>query len=542
MTFSSSAFSGTAVLTLLHSSSITLRVAFANSGFQDGAFTNWTTAGTGWGIVNSVTCLSATTPNARNTSWTEANSEFHILNAADDSVLATKAFTPITSCVETEVDVSTLSADNIKIRVTDGTRTLTSPSFSRPSGIVGIIHRKISASNVIFDAPEPYYLSSGTYTTGVYDTAFTTPTWGPFLVLMSSNSTSTLLMQTEVAAAEGGPFDSAVSETNGAKATAAQKRYVRLKFSLGTSDVSATPSVSSFTLRAASTGTYRTQCIQPGSAINAWGTLNCSEQTSGNGSLVYYATSAASCASLPATTPNAWQTSVSNNATLSIATNTAVFIGWRSLLGSATDQAQVDACTLAWNEGTPAQPSWAVYDSVNGAIYWTTTINNAPYSNRLLKYDLNLGSWHPWSIAAQAPRMINNSLYFGGASSGTWSKYGLVDADNGNSIYAFWTGKDIGSDKPVNEKNFKTLSVLARNSQTGNLSATYTLSNGRTGDYTMSLSTGTGIEYARFAENLPLASPQNFVNVRLGNNSAVGFEVLGIVVTWHTLPWKTGGP
>jgi hypothetical protein len=264
------------------------------------------------------------------------------------------------------------------------------------------------------------------------------------------------------------------------------------------------------------------------------------------GNIVYYATSAVSCATLPVSTApvnaqgaaQAGWVQQTNNATVTIATNSAVFVGWRSLLGSTTDQAQVDACVLSWNEGTPAQPSWAVYDSIKNAVYWTATVDGASATNRLLKYDRNLSHWYPFDIAGQAPRMINNGLYFGGASAGTWNLYGLSDADGGAAINAYYTTKDIGGESPFLEKDFKTLSIMSRNSGSGTMTGTWTNSIGNTGNYTISLSTGAGISYARSNFNLPKKSPQNFMRVRFGNDNSTPFEVLGIGLTWQTLPWR----
>jgi len=319
-------------------------------------------------------------------------------------------------------------------------------------------------------------------------------------------------------------------------------RYAQYRATYTFTSLIESPSVSTTSLVFVTTGQFVTRCIQPNSSISSWGTLSCADTTAGSGSIVYYATSAATCETLPATAPLTWQTSLTNNATVTIATNTAVYIGWRSLLGSATDQAQVDACTLAWNEGTPAQPSWAVYDSIKDSIYWTTTINGAPYSNRLLKFDRRLGAWFPFSIQAQAPRLINNSLYFGAASSGTWNLYGLVDSDDGRPINAYWQSKDVGSANPFVEKEFKNVSLLSRNNGAGSLTATYTFSNGEMGDYTVSLSTGSGITYARSNFNLPKTSPQNFMSLRVGNNSTTPFEVLGLGITWLSWPWNVTGP
>jgi hypothetical protein len=386
------------------------------------------------------------------------------------------------------------------------------------------------------------YASSGTLRSRVFDTAFSTPTWGPFssTFTVQQNIEGQVSFYTQ-SSADGVTFDSPVASSDTKRITSAQKRYIQYEIEMVTKISTQSPTVSAVTILAATTGQFYTPCIQPNSSISSWGTLSCAETKAGNGSLVYYATSAASCATLPTSDPSTWQTSVTNNATVTISTNIAVRYGFRSLLGASTDQAQVDACTLTWNEGTPAQPAWAAYDSIKNAIYWTTTINSASAANRILKYDRNLDSWYPWSIAAQAPRIINNVLYFGGASSGTWNAYGSVDSDAGYGFSANWKTKDIGSDTPFLEKNFSRISVLTANQGSGTLSITSTLSSGKTNTYSLTLSTTSGLNYIRSNYAMPASSPQNFMNINFSNSNAnETFQVLGLGVDWSVLPWKVG--
>jgi hypothetical protein len=401
----------------------------------------------------------------------------------------------------------------------------------------------IHASTAIASPGTASIVSGATFTSRAFDTAFSTPILSAISFSSASISDANLAFSMRSSTSPNDDmWTSFFSVGNGNRPESYLNRYVQYRGTFTHTNLISAPSFRGFTTQYSSTGTFTTQCIQPNSAINAWGTLNCAESLVGNGSLVYYATSAASCATLPAGDVTSWQTSVTNNATVSIATNTAVYIGWRSLLGSATDQAQVDACTLSWNEGTPSQPSWAVYDSVKNAVYWTTTINNAAYANRLLKYDRNLEAWFPFSIAAAAPRIINNSLYFGGSSSGTWAQYGLVDSDDGASIPAHWTSKDVGSDRPFQQKRFGKLSLLFRNNSSGSVTALATFSNAQTQSYSVSLSTGSGISYARFNDNLPSGTFHNFMKVRVGNESSTPFELLGLGIGWTVDPWKVGGP
>lgn len=445
------------------------------------------------------------------------------------------------------IDSSTLTIQSMRIKVyeaTSGAYIISAASAPARRAEIRIHGNAGGISCTAPDASAPgidtcgakNFMSSGSRISPIFNTTFSTPIGGPFTVNQSSNTEATASYEIQDSA-DGASFSSLASITPGNRITNI-RQYWRYKQSLATSISSKTAQISDVTLTAATTGQFTTQCIQPNASISAWGTLSCAETLAGNGSIVYYATSAATCANLPSTDPGSWQTSITNNATVSIDTNTAVKIGWRSLLTSATDQAQIDACTLAWTEGTPVQPSWAVYDSIKNAIYWTATIDGASYANRLLKFDLNLGYWYPFDIQAQAPKMINNSMYFGGATAGTWNRYGLVDSDDGAGIDAYWKSKDMGADSPFVEKDFLRMSVLSRNNQSGSMTATWTNSIGATGDYTISLSTGAGSNYARSNFNLPRKSPQQFMNIRLGNTNSTPFEILGLGLSWAEQPWK----
>ena len=397
------------------------------------------------------------------------------------------------------------------------------------------------------------YPSTATFYSRVYDTAYSTPVWGTFQATYTARNDineGNIAFYTQ-SSADGVTFNPVVSTSDTLRpSTMTPKRYFRYVAQFQTFVTTKTPVLSDAGLLVATTGQFISQCIQPNASITSWGTLSCAETKAGVGSLVYYATSAATCASLPVSTApvnfagaaQAGWVQQTNNATLTISTNAAVFIGFRSLLGSATDQAQVDACTLVWVESGTVQSAWGVYDSVKNSLYWTTTINGAATTNRLLKFDRNLEQWYPFDIPALAPKMINNTMYFGGASSGTWNSYGSVDSDAGNPIRAYWKSNDIGNDDPFREKQFKTLSILSRNNQAGSMTGTWTLSNAQTGSYTISLSTSSGVSYARSNYFLPLASPQQFINVQVGNNNSTPFEVLGLGVTWDVKPWRPSGP
>lgn len=547
--------SSVSVSTLAVGGSITLQISspsFANGGFESGTLDNWTNA-SAWAIDSAGPCYG--TYSAKIGCANISTTLTVKVENSGGTLISSAVYSGALTCSEKTLPGGV--GQTIRIVATENTsgNSLTSQYFLGGDNATFKITQTgaaapCSAPNIStrFDLVESTgFVSGGNYVSRSFDTLFSTPTGGLFTVDMSSSVDGAVTFQLQDSA-DDSSYGSLSAITPGDRITNI-RRYWRYKPTFSNTVSTKTAIVNSVSLVAATTGQYRTQCIQPNSSISAWGTLSCAQTITGSSSIVFYATSALTCAALPTTHPvnaagavqSGW-TAQTNNATVTVATNTAVYIGWRSLLGSATDQAQVDACVLAWNEGTPAQPSWATYDSIKNAIYWTATINNASATNRLLKYDLNLGQWYPFDIAAQAPRVINNALYFGGAAAGTWNKYGDVDADAGASINAYWKSKDIGSDKPFQEKSFKSLSILSRNQVTGNMTGTWTLSNSQTGSYTISLSTASGINYARSNYLLPYASAQQFLNVKISNNSATPFEVLGVGVTWSVLPWRVSGP
>jgi hypothetical protein len=468
-----------------------------------------------------------------------------ILDGTTEAELTRSTVNIVNSQAVTEyfVNTSTLAAHSIKIQANWGENTAhvyKSVPFIRPAGGVKYKLADVCGGSCCpaFDVDEGTFTLTGSIVSRAFDTNFSTPTWGRFDVSMSSSVIGVVNLETQTSS-DGSSFDSLVSLNNSQKPTSSQKRHIKYKASFIVGASTDTSGIITNTdLPAATTGQFTSQCIQPNSAISSWGILSCATNITGNASVVYYATSAVSCATLPTTPPDTWLTTLANNATLTISTNTAYKFGFKSLLTSATEQAPIEACVTYWSEGAGAQPVWSIFDPIKNSVYWTATVDNSATTNRLLKYDRNLEAWFPFDIPAQAPFIANNSIYFGGATEGAVFKYGGVSSDDGQPINAYWQSKDIGSDRPFLEKDFQTYSLVARNNGSGVLYSTATLSNAETSVYSVTLSTGSGIQYIRSNNNLPRTSPQNFMNIKFGNNSSTPFEVLGMGVTWDALPWS----
>lgn len=480
--------------------------------------------------------------------------KIEIINSASGSVILSTSMTILfnwPTMSEHTVNISSLAASMIKYKVTGtqagaGGTTLvnTSTAIIKPQTLkfrVGNLTSGTANCWLAWDLTENNlaFITSGTFTSRAFDTEFTTPTWGPPILGLSSTSAGGISFQAQSSSNGSTGWSARIGIDTFTAMGVAQNRYIRYiaSFTVTTATDTA-PGILDVSLPYATTGQYVSQCIQPASNISAWGILSCAESKSGNGSLVYYATSAATCAGLPTT----WA-SATNNGTIGISTGAAMKFRFDSLLGSSTDQAQVDACTVYWNEGSVAPPVWSAYDGIRNSVYWSLSTGTASSNNRVLKLDLNQGTWYPFDLSASAFNFKDGELYFGSSSGGYWNKYGNVDTDSGTAISAHWQSKDFYSGLPYNEKAWKNVSLLTRNEQRGSLSVTWSLDRGSSGAYSISLSTDSTKQYIRSNYNLPLASPATLLNVKFSNSSAnQPFQILGYRIGAIPYDWKVLNP
>ena len=115
-------------------------------------------------------------------------------------------------------------------------------------------------------------------------------------------------------------------------------------------------------------------------------------------------------------------------------------------------------------------------------------------------------------------------------------------SDNGSNINAYWKSKDFGGADPFHETSWDRISLVAKNQASGSMTLTHTLSSGQSGSHTVSLSTTASLGYIRDNYNIPITSPHNFLNVRVGNNSAAPFEILGLRIDFKTFGWRPVNP
>ncbi len=383
------------------------------------------------------------------------------------------------------------------------------------------------------------YMPSGTATSINYNTSYISPVYGTFNVGMSTNSNTAITFKTQTSV-DGISFDAGVSVANGAKITSASKQYIKWvgTFTNTLALSSGTPTITSDSLLTATTGFFETQCINT-TGISSFSEINCATSNMGAGSVTFAVSTGTTCGTIPSITdPNRW-TAQTNNSNISVGIGNATAIRFQSLLGSATDQAQVDACTINWVSGSPAPNVFGMYDPQNNSAYWAFSVNQSTYNTRVLKYDMNLDALYPFGLYANSMLFYNNSIFFGGSNGGYWNELGMTDNDNGQAINAFFKTKDFNCREPFNEAIWQNFSFVTKNEPSGSLTNTWTLDRGTTGNYSVSISTTSTIPYVRSNKLLPLDSPATYANFNIGNNAAnQPFEIMGFQIGCYSKPWR----
>lgn len=392
------------------------------------------------------------------------------------------------------------------------------------------------------------YAPNGQFVSRIFDTAFSTPTWGPFsstFTVATNNIEGQVNFFTRVSTSPNNDdWDAWEASSDTVFMTNAQKRYTQYEANLYTFISTKTPHISAVEELAATTGTFVTQCVNPPSTITGWGILNCGISLGGEGALTFYTASASSCGGLPSAFQTSGWTVTANNSVISIATNTAIAVRFNSALTSSTDTAQVNACTVNWQTGVPAPPVWGIYTPVNNAIYWSGDVGNSTVTNRTFKYDMNNGGWFPLDLPMQAPLFYKNALYFGNGNGGYWDLYGQgAYSDNGNPINSHWSSKDWNLSEAFQEKSILAVSLVAINEGSGSLTVEQSADGFTPSSFTTNIGTTTTTSYIRQNYKIPMQSPFTFYSVEFSNDAANNpWSVLGYRMDYTLLPWRVLGP
>lgn len=288
--------------------------------------------------------------------------------------------------------------------------------FIRPSGIkIKVAHTNLIGNGSSCDMGWAIWETSGpvngSLASQVFDTGFKYPIWGPFVTPISSSPQGTLTLNSSVSSSTFGVFDSSVTLTPGANVASASKEFLQYYATWSANSSTNTPAtLGSNSLTATDTGTFISQCFNPGVPVVAWGAFQANVISNG-GSIAFFVSTGTSCGAVQGVNAN-W-VAQNNNALISI--STAAFLGVKAMFSlTATTQAPaLTSLSISFQnvQGRPAAVS-TVYLRRYYLAYSTNTSPSA-FNDSVLVYDMRQKWTKLDDIFASALWNYNLNMYSG---------------------------------------------------------------------------------------------------------------------------------
>jgi len=390
-------------------------------------------------------------------------------------------------------------------------------------------------------------ITSGSFTSQIYNTGFTSATYTLQTAYNANTSTPTFALQTSTSST--GVFTSLLTST-GTNAVGNQyARYVST-ISIAAGD-NALTSISSAKILALSTGTYYS-AVNNAPNLTGWGTFAVDFNYPGISSVTYYVRSSTGAFAVSASTP-AWALQTVNG-TVNYSTYTYMQMRADFYLSAATETPTINDFTFNWFEGSAADKAYMTY--YNDAIWFSMSSSTSSANNNTIFYwDLLNGAWGLYDIPANGLLIENNSLYFGSPTTGAVYKFGGVTSDNGASINSYWKSKDfLGNQTSESSSNGQSLQFAATDDlfvQKEFTQADFILGESSTTlTYTYTLDSKTSTAYVITAYDsaasliqrnflLPVGKIGKYYNFQISNNStAQKWTFMGHRVLYNALNWR----
>ncbi len=373
---------------------------------------------------------------------------------------------------------------------------------------------------------------TGFFNSRVFDTAFSSPIYGPLSAGLNNNGTYSFAFRTSSASVGGYSADTSVS-TGSVVASAAFKRFLVYATTMTATNGSALPQISSVTVIAASTGTFYS-AVNNASSLTSWNTFNVSESLSGSSVISYFTRSSTNTFTVLSSTPT-W-VSQTKNATVSASTGTYFQARADFTITAATETPRLDDFTFNWFEGNASDKMYATY--FDYSIWFSVSLGSTTTTNnRILKYDLRNRFWTMYDIRANGFLTYNTNLYIGDATVGKTYKFGGVYSDNSSAISSYWKSKDFFGDTPFQDEDLRNMSWYCKESSGTALSVTYQVNESTETTYSINLYDSVS-NVIRHNRNFPASALANVFNIKLGDNSTnTPWECYAGQVTYIRRPW-----
>lgn len=408
---------------------------------------------------------------------------FEVLNAGDLSVLAT-ATAGSTSEEHTYIDTSVVTSSAVIIKVkgraasgADGNYCYNKDPFW--TGVTvqfdhwadnGGGNQLIQFDNVKVTSYPP----TGTFTSRTFDTAFSSPLAGPFLVGFSSSITGagavTFQYQTS---ADGSSWDTAATATPNI-VIGGKKRYLRWIANYTTNRGTATAIINDVTLTAVSTGTYYSPVMFIGSDITSWRTGDFETTETPSGRVTFEYRAAGSIFTVLSSTP-AWTTHTNHQL---ITTSTGSYVQFRvtANLHSSTETLVVARALTNWREGEAPPGASLVHDH---RYIMCVNVSTAATANDSCEIYQRNNEWTRLtgkSIGSLALYDGDPTAGSGQSDSTIWRimRRGVYNY-GGSAINSYWKTKDFSVDRIHSDKTLRELWVDAEAESGSSIDVGYTV-------------------------------------------------------------------
>lgn len=301
-----------------------------------------------------------------------------------------------------------------------------------------------------------------------------------------------------------------------------------------TGSSSAASTIDDVTLLARSSGTYYSP-VQNKPNLSTWDAFNATTQSNG-GANSFFMRSSTNSFTVLSTTPS-WTATTPGNV-ITIATGTYFQVRDDITITASTQTPVLSDFTVNWFEGSAADKAYAVY--YRDAVWFGIAYGSGQSTNNyVFRFDLLNKGWGLYNIGIGGFLAQNDNLYFGSASNDKVYRFGSSTDDAGSTINSYWKSRDFTSADPYMQTALTNIDLVARKNQNQSLMVNYALNGSTTTtSYTVSLSTTT--EANIFHRKLIPPGKNGYTfNVQFGDtSSAAAWEVLGVRVTYDSLPYR----
>jgi len=396
------------------------------------------------------------------------NLRFQILDGDDDSQLSDNFLGDALSADQTKVFLLPGGIDKLRIRfnadsppssdhrvisstfgvinASDFSSSLVGVRF-KGSGISGtcnpgVVADKRSSWLIDFIQKEVFF-DTGTVTSRIFDTGFSTPTPGIFSATTTfTDGENSIYFDVRSSTSGNDDLWTDWLPTTDTLRLDTTQQYWQYRARFNTTLSTTTPVLGEATLRAATTGQFRSQCLNTSSAITDWGLFRCDAEPF-DGSFSFEVSTGSACDDVETST--ATFSSIANNSFITL--GTAAYISYRTTFDFdtfiTTGNMILRSCTINWEEGASRpEVASAVYDH-RYHIFFTTETTGSPSNTEALVLD-KFDRWTRWDgTPARSAVLYDRKLMAGSGSAGQVFNLYESDDDDGAGFTSTFRTKDL---------------------------------------------------------------------------------------------------